>query len=289
MNNSFADLDDFGTASASLSGGVQVPRSISEVKQAMHVEACPKCAGTGIYHGHSPYGHQCFKCGGTGKLTFKTSKEQRQHAREGMQKRKDAALASNLERFEKEHPEIAAWWSNSSFEFALSLRSAVQKYGDLTERQLTSAMRCVESAKERAAKVAQTVAQAPAADVGAIAAALARGFAKGIHRPLLRLADASGAAFIFSRAPDGGKNAGAVYVTDKEKQYLGKIAGGKFVRVQSCTDAAEGAILAICASPETAAVAYGRRFGVCSCCGRELTNKESIDLGIGPVCRSKFF
>ena len=34
---------------------------------------------------------------------------------------------------------------------------------------------------------------------------------------------------------------------------------------------------------------YGRAFGVCCMCGRELTDPESVALGIGPVCRSKAF
>jgi hypothetical protein len=37
-----------------------------------------------------------------------------------------------------------------------------------------------------------------------------------------------------------------------------------------------------------AAVRYGRQTGRCSCCGRELTNKASIDAGIGPICASKW-
>ena len=28
--------------------------------------------------------------------------------------------------------------------------------------------------------------------------------------------------------------------------------------------------------------------GNCSCCGRHLENKESVELGIGPICRSKW-
>jgi hypothetical protein len=35
-------------------------------------------------------------------------------------------------------------------------------------------------------------------------------------------------------------------------------------------------------------VAYGKRTGACSCCGRELTNGESIDRGIGPICAEKY-
>lgn len=36
------------------------------------------------------------------------------------------------------------------------------------------------------------------------------------------------------------------------------------------------------------AKAYGKDTGVCCCCGKTLTNPESIEAGIGPVCASKF-
>jgi len=47
-------------------------------------------------------------------------------------------------------------------------------------------------------------------------------------------------------------------------------------------------VLAVASDPKAAATAYGQRTGSCSCCGRELTNKESIDLGTGQMCAGKF-
>ena len=35
--------------------------------------------------------------------------------------------------------------------------------------------------------------------------------------------------------------------------------------------------------------ATGRATGICQCCGRELTNAESITLGIGPICLTNYF
>lgn len=35
------------------------------------------------------------------------------------------------------------------------------------------------------------------------------------------------------------------------------------------------------------AQAFGARFGVCAICGRLLTDPESIDRGIGPVCANR--
>lgn len=36
------------------------------------------------------------------------------------------------------------------------------------------------------------------------------------------------------------------------------------------------------------AQAFGHEFGICMCCGALLTNPESIERGIGPVCATKF-
>ncbi len=34
---------------------------------------------------------------------------------------------------------------------------------------------------------------------------------------------------------------------------------------------------------------FGHRTGRCACCGRTLTNPDSIELGIGPICASRYF
>ncbi len=41
-------------------------------------------------------------------------------------------------------------------------------------------------------------------------------------------------------------------------------------------------------SQETAA-RFGSLYGTCICCLRRLDNEESIALGIGPICLSKYF
>jgi hypothetical protein len=120
--------------------------------------------------------------------------------------------------------------------------------------------------------------------VTAIADAFAAAQANGIARPKLRLDD-----FVFSLAPATGRNAGAIYVKIKStSDYLGKIADGKFHRAIACDDPTAARVIVVAGAPHEAAKAYGQRTGSCSCCGRELTNHESIDLGIGPICRDKF-
>jgi hypothetical protein len=104
----------------------------------------------------------------------------------------------------------------------------------------------------------------------------------GIRRPKLRLD-----VFTFSPASADGKNAGALYVKEGET-YLGKIAGGKLFASRDCSQENKDRILAVAADPEQAAVAYGKRFGQCSVCARELTNEDSINRGIGPICAERF-
>lgn len=133
-----------------------------------------------------------------------------------------------------------------------------------------------------AADVEARAARSAAIDASKISAAFAAAFSNGIKRPKVRLG-----GFTFSRAPDHGKNAGSIYVKRGE-DYLGKVTGGQFHGTRECDDAAKASIVTIAADPALAAKAYGLRTGSCSCCGRELTNADSIALGIGPICAERF-
>jgi hypothetical protein len=121
-------------------------------------------------------------------------------------------------------------------------------------------------------------------DVSAITACFATAYGNGIKTPKLRLGD-----FIFSRAPDHGTNAGAVYVKRKaDNEYLGKVAAGKFLGAKVCDDPTKATIVAVASDPLMSAKAYGQKFGSCSVCGRTLTQTKWIEAGIGPVCAEKF-
>ena len=106
----------------------------------------------------------------------------------------------------------------------------------------------------------------------------------GIQFPKLHLGD-----YIFSPAGTQSKNAGAVYVKRADtREYLGKIMiDGRFY-YSTLTAAEILQIAELVEHPGDAAVAYGRKTGVCSCCGRSLTNALSVQLGIGPICREKY-
>jgi len=81
-----------------------------------------------------------------------------------------------------------------------------------------------------------------------------------------------------------------------DQPQSGKWRGYTFVKVQAgdetfpIRDGAKRAqiITAIrAAGPEQAAKNYGHQLGQCSLCGRTLTNPESIEAGIGPICAGK--
>ena len=122
-------------------------------------------------------------------------------------------------------------------------------------------------------------------DVSKIEISFTAARANGLKHPKLRLA-----GYTFSPAPATGRNAGSLYVKRAagDGEYLGKITDGRFQPVFACTAEDRASIVAAASDPHAAAKAYGQQTGSCSCCGKELTNGLSIELGIGPICRDKY-
>ena len=213
--------------------------------------------------------------------------------------------STRIEAFKASHALVWGWMEaeKDNFDFARSLRHQVMRAGALTPRQLAAAEKCAIRRSVKAAEDAPKGAddimalfgleivepapvepKAPAIKTDKLSAAFKSAKAKGLKRPILRFD-----AFNASLAPEGGKNPGAIYIKTKSGEYAGKISkDGEFKASRDCPADMRGAIEATMADPLSAAVAYGRRTGQCSCCGRELTAGESIDRGIGPVCAEKF-
>lgn len=239
----------------------------------------------------------CFHCKGTGKVTFKTSPEER--AKQAQQR------VSAAERKAKETSEKAAMWFDAhqpetqwmteatkrGFNFAFEMVQVILKYGFLTERQLAAVRRCMAQDANREEERRQIEERAPditGRSLDKIEQAFASAIDHGIKFPKMRLD-----AFIFSKVRTGA-NAGAIYVKSIEKndlgerRYLGKVVDGRFVRARLCTADEQERIIAAAMDPEAAAKAYGQRTGTCSICGRKLTRNQSIDRAMGPICAEKF-
>jgi hypothetical protein len=276
--------------------------SAAEAAAPVYTQPCPKCRGTGRYLGPSSHGSVCFKCNGARVLTFKTSPFERAKNRANAAARSERQAASRWDHFAEANAAEAAWIleRKEAFGFAQSMFEAVHKFGTLTVGQLNAVRKCVVDDGERALRKAAAAAEAAkaaeaapvveAASLEKLEAAFAKAKAAGVKWPKLRLD-----TFVLKPANASGKNAGAIYVTSAERkddegkgEYLGKVMGGKFIKVRACSSDEEARIVAAASDPEAAAVAYGQRFGACSVCGRELTDGKSIDRGIGPICAEKF-
>jgi hypothetical protein len=80
-----------------------------------------------------------------------------------------------------------------------------------------------------------------------------------------------------------------------DKPTEGRWAGFTFLSVQASDelypiknfDAKREILTSIAVDPRAASARYGHELGSCGVCGRILTNEESRELGIGPVCARK--
>jgi hypothetical protein len=292
METGVTDMTDFhddGDELAKLFGGATdttparpIVAPPASYKPMDYSEPCSKCRGSGRYGNFG----SCFACNGKGKKTFKTAPEARARVRASTAKRaatRAQDIAARAEAFKAAHPEVAAWIVGSpGFPFAVAMADALAKYGSLTPNQLAACERCVTARANARTAATERVAAAPAITVAKIEEAFTAAREAGKKRLLLRLD-----TFEFKPAGATSANAGAIYVTEAGA-YLGKITGGKFICTRECGDDRQARVLTAAADPKAAAVAFGKRTGSCSCCGRELTNAESIELGIGPICASKW-
>lgn len=237
---------------------------------------CAQCNGTGIYSG--PRVHQekrhCFSCRGKGH--FKTDPRKLQAARNARALKKAQALESarkfneSISLFSQVQG-IASWHS-----FAQSLMAQHEAGKAWSERQVATMADALHRIQVRAE---EREAAALQIDLQPILDLFTSAIASGYRRPTYR---AEG--LILSLAPEGGANAGAIYVKSEDKSYLGKVVAGRFLG----KDAAQKALQIIAASPRDAAIRYGQRTGTCACCGRTLSNAASISLGIGPICAERW-
>ena len=294
------DLSDlFGGASSDAADAVYFAKSVlapSKVTSTVTFEEkCEACRGTGQFRSYTGrVVGECFKCKGAGVRRFKQSAEQRAKARDAADARKAKAAASAAEQANawlEANPVEAEWLRQpvtGDFTFHADMLAALIKYGSLTERQ-EAAVR--NAAAKSAARKAQWAAEKAAREEGAATLSLSKiraGFASAVQhlkRPKLRIADVQ-----FSLAPASGRNAGCIYVVRaSDDTYLGKITPeDKFVTSRDCTAADSATVARVAADPAAAATAHGHEYGYCSCCGRELTNPESVARGIGPICAERW-
>lgn len=177
--------------------------------------------------------------------------------------------------FAADYPDVAAWLSVETFDFAVSLRQQAERKGTLSIGQIAAARRCIDRSKARA----EAESRAPV-DTGKLEQVFATAKSNGLKKPGINIGP-----FRFSPAPENGRNPGAIYVKH-EGQYLGKVLNGKFLA--QCTVDILNQVMGIAADPFGRAVEHGQLTGRCAICNRNLKDEDSTGRGIGPVCARKF-
>lgn len=179
--------------------------------------------------------------------------------------------ANNFSNFKAYHAAEAAWLENNYLrnDFARSLFEQAQYRGTLSEKQIAAIQRNLAPAVIELASVSRAFDHARAA---------------GLKAPRLRLPE-----FVFSLATTNSFNVGMIYVKAKDGTYLGKITKhGAFFPSRCCEESHKEALRNLDLDVVAAAKKYGQETGECSCCGRLLTDPESVERGIGPICAGKF-
>lgn len=253
---------------------------------------CESCRGTGKYQGVRVHQHEekCFACKGKGY--FYTSYADRQAARVNSRARKAAKLLTEQNEFHAEHPgfidrvkaELLPW-----NEFATKLVEEFERKASLSPKQIAALQSALDKNAERqaaraAAKAAETKALADnPVDTSAIRALFDVPKANGLKRVGLWYGPLK-----ISEAKETSSNAGALYVKTGDT-YLGKIVGSTFHPAWGVKQAdVLPQLLKIAANPAEELRIMGKETGICCCCGRELTDPESIAAGIGPICATNW-
>lgn len=267
-------MDDWDSFIESIaSDDVQIPLKQNAEKR----YPCGQCAGTGLYAGVRVHQEkkQCFACRGKGY--FKTDPRKLEKARQQRAKKKADAVAAAQEQNQATsiYAQVFAMstWNN----LASSLVEQHNTGRVWSDKQIATIEGMVQRMEERRA---QRAAEAAAVDLAPIITMFSHAVENGYKRPIYR---AEGLKI--SLAPSTSANAGALYVKTLDGEYIGKVLDGRFMSTSAATDEHKQALNVIAENPRDAAIRYGRQTGSCACCGRVLSNKQSIELGIGPICQ----
>lgn len=251
---------------------------------------CDKCQGKGkvakTYANGMTYVNKCKSCNGEGG--FMSSPEAREKSRLARVKAKEVHRMKMGASLKKQLGEDAfAHLIVADSDFMKSLWEQGIKRGELSEKQVA----CIEKDMIRKAdyehkKFQNTLSKAKI-NLSEINKHLNTATENKLKKPFIKCIGDTDKVFTFKNAPMHGKNAGYVYVT-YEGEYLGKInQEGDFFGWETPEDVVKQ-LKIVAESASDATLRYGRKFGKCGVCSRQLTKERSILAGIGPVCADKY-
>lgn len=164
-------------------------------------------------------------------------------------------------------------------ETCMDLARRLRKFGDFaSDKQADFAAKLIEWAKPReAAPKAEPKAEPTVVAMPELTRAI-KGFAK-----------VTIGAVVFTRDTDGDRWVlwGDELVGRFESGFV-KLFARRIANLGLTNEAVANTLSKIEQNPGKAIVDHGKLTGVCGCCGRALTDPDSIEAGIGPVCAKKF-
>jgi hypothetical protein len=182
--------------------------------------------------------------------------------------------------------------SRKGNKFAYDLCMRETKGLFMSESQVSWVYKIAEDVRQLRDEPKETKRQVRSTDASNVLASLAEARAKGIKKPILRFQRANGVE-IQLKYMSVGKNAGGAWVT-MNNDLIGKIDdSGVFTFTgRPYTNQLIDEVFDVIGSAhndlEGALRSYGKMTSRCGCCGIPLTNKKSIELGIGPICLDKY-
>lgn len=116
-----------------------------------------------------------------------------------------------------------------------------------------------------------------------------------LKRPVITLKAADGVNIRLSVAGGQSKEPGSIIITTAaaygDRVYIGRISlSGTYTGAYrySAQKPVVETLKAFSANPVAVAKEYGRRTGACCFCSKELTKKESLVAGYGPICAANY-
>lgn len=176
--------------------------------------------------------------------------------------------------------------SGSDLSFASDLIAKAARY-TLSDKQMAWVTKLADRATAPAPAPAATV------NVSAIFDLLNGAAARGLKHPKVRLTAPGGERIVLAINGDRSRYAGSIRLTDGlpfgESTYYGRITpDGSVLRADAMTDEVLELLVAFAADPAGVGALIGKRTGSCCFCSRLLETRESVAVGYGPVCATKY-
>jgi hypothetical protein len=285
--------EDDGDVERMLSTKVKAPHEFSPRKF-----RCESCGGSGLWQGGrvNQHGNQkCWTCHGHGFLVTSAADRQKARASSAASKEKSRQSAQDENAAHGGGALLKFLEENASWnDFCRSLLTQHANGKAFSEAQVAAARRMwvkiEEQRRARAQEREAAKASAPKADGARIRQMFDAALAAGKKQRALHAGNFDPEGQLLNKVVLTPARPPRTEIWVRvDDEFFGSIkVDGMIDLRRNAPEWLASALQRIAADPDGECRLYGRRTGICACCGRTLTNGISIELGIGPICRQKW-